>query len=106
MRLLEMSFSGAVFILAVVMIRTITINYLPKKTFLVLWEMVLLRLIVPFAIPSVFSVYSLMNRSISVPLFSRAKTDGIGSVLSQKYFFIEQGVEQLPANSPSVLQLF
>lgn len=102
MRLLEMSFSGAVFILAVVMIRTITINYLPKKTFLVLWEMVLLRLIVPFTIPSVFSVYSLMNRSISVPLFSRAKTDGIGSVLSQKYFFIEQGVEQLPANSPSV----
>jgi len=102
MRLLEMSFSGAVFILAVVMIRTVTINYLPKKTFLVLWKMVLLRLIVPFTIPSVFSVYTLMNRSISVPLFSGAKTDGIGSVLSQEYFFIEQGMEQLPANSSSV----
>ncbi len=32
MTLLEMSFSGAVFITAIVMIRTIAINSLPKKT--------------------------------------------------------------------------
>ncbi len=53
MTLLEMSFFGTVFIIAVVVIRAIAINSLPKKTFLVLWEMVLLRLIVPFMIPSV-----------------------------------------------------
>ncbi len=45
MTLLEVSFSGAVFIIAVVIIRAIAINSLPKKTFLVLWEMVLLRLV-------------------------------------------------------------
>ena len=36
MSLLQMSFSGAVFITAVVMIRAAAINKLPKKTFLVL----------------------------------------------------------------------
>ena len=61
MTLPEVSFSGAVFIIAIVIIRTVTINKLPKKTFLILWKVVLLRLLIPFAIPSVFSVYTLMN---------------------------------------------
>ena len=39
MNLLQMSFSGAAFITAVVIIRAVAINKLPKKTFLVLWEM-------------------------------------------------------------------
>ena len=60
MNLLEISFSGAVFILAAAIIRAATINHLPKKTFLVLWEMILLRLMIPFTIPSIFSVYTLI----------------------------------------------
>ena len=43
MTLLEMSFSGAVFIIAVVIIRAIAINSLNLKNVLVLWEMVFLR---------------------------------------------------------------
>ena len=35
MNLLQMSFSGAAFITAVVIIRAVAINKLPKKTFLV-----------------------------------------------------------------------
>ena len=42
MNLLQMSFSGAAFITAVVIIRAVAINKLPKKTFLVLWELVIL----------------------------------------------------------------
>ena len=38
MNLLQMSFSGVVFINAVVIIRAVTINKLPNETFLVLWE--------------------------------------------------------------------
>ena len=53
-----MSFSGAAFITAVVIIRAVAINKLPKKTFLVLWELVILRLLIPFSIPSMFSVRS------------------------------------------------
>lgn len=37
MSLLQMSFSGAILILAIVVIRALAINRLPKKTFLALW---------------------------------------------------------------------
>lgn len=102
MDLLEMSFSGAVFIIAVVIIRTVAINHLPKKMFLVLWEMVLLRLIIPFSIPCIFSVYTLIDHNITTPLFSGAEMGGIGTAISSKYLFIEQGMEQISKNSPSV----
>lgn len=36
MSLLQMSMSGAVMILVIAAIRTLAINYLPKKTFLIL----------------------------------------------------------------------
>ena len=62
MTLLQMSFSGAVLILAVVILRAAAIHKLPKRTFLTLWEIVLFRLLIPFSIPSVFSVYSLVNQ--------------------------------------------
>jgi YD repeat-containing protein len=58
-----MSFAGAVMILAITVIRAVTINRLPKKTFLALWGITLVRLLIPFSMPSVFSVYSLFGRS-------------------------------------------
>lgn len=102
MSLLEVSFYGAVFIIAVVMIRAITINSLPKKTFLVLWEMVLLRLLIPVTIPSVFSVYTLINHSISTPAFFEAETDNMVFAIPQEQFAIVQGMEQPLSNSPSI----
>ena len=105
MTLLKMSFFGAVFIIAVVMIRAIAINSLPKKTFLVLWEIALLRLIIPFTIPSAFSIYSLINYSISTPAFYEAETD-ITSPISREYFMLTQGTEHPAANIPPVSVLF
>lgn len=64
MSLLQMSFSGAVMILTVVVIRALALHKLPKKTFLVLWGVVLMRLMVPYSVPSAFSVYSLAGRFI------------------------------------------
>ena len=66
MNLLQMSFYGAILILAVIVVRAVSINKLPKRTFLALWGIVLLRLLVPFSIPSMMSVYSLVNRSTPV----------------------------------------
>ncbi len=66
MSLLQMSYSGAVMIGVVIVIRALTINRLPKRTFLILWGIVLLRLMVPFSIPSAFSVYSLIERNIAL----------------------------------------
>ena len=53
MSLLQMSFSGAVMILTIVVIRALALHKLPKKTFLVLWGIVLVRLMVPCIAPSI-----------------------------------------------------
>lgn len=66
MSLLQMSFSGAILIVVVIVVRAVSINKLPKRTFLALWGIVLFRLLIPFSIPSMLSVYSLMNRSMPV----------------------------------------
>ncbi len=102
MSLLQMSFSGAVFIIAIVIIRAMTINKLPKKTFLVLWEMALLRLLIPFSIPSVFSVYTLIGNHISTPVLSGTGTGNVMPAVPQENQFITvQGTAQFPANTLS-----
>jgi len=68
MNLLQMSISATILILVIMGIRALTIHKLPKKTFLVLWVLVLLRLLIPFAIPMPidthipFSVQAIMDR--------------------------------------------
>ena len=102
MNVLQMSFSGAVFITAVVIIRGAAIHKLPKKTFLVLWELVMLRLLIPFSIPSVFSVYTLATHSISSTTWPEAGT-GYDISTMQGLFVATQGAERPPADvSPSV----
>lgn len=126
MNLLEISVSGAVFILAVVIIRAAAINHLPKKTFLILWEAVLLRLMIPFSIPSIFSAYTLIpygypvihaplgqanfirqgiSRRISDFLLSpffKAAAAPATSAVSWESLITMQAPDSLPANSPSV----
>lgn len=60
MSLWAMSLSGAVMIIAIVILRALLINQLPKKTFLILWGIVMVRLVIPFTAPSAFSIYSLI----------------------------------------------
>ena len=67
--LLGMSFRGSVLIIAVVVVRAVLIYKIPKKTFLILWEIVFLRLLIPFSIPFVFSIYTLLNRITSDATF-------------------------------------
>ncbi|WP_304429124.1 M56 family metallopeptidase [uncultured Acetatifactor sp.] len=102
MNVLQMSFSGAVFITAVVIIRGAAIHKLPKKTFLVLWELVMFRLLIPFSIPSVFSVYTLATHSISSTTWPETGRDySIPNM--QGLFVATQGAERPPADvSPSV----
>ena len=106
MNLLQMSFSGAAFITAVVIIRTVAINKLPKKTFLVLWELVMLRLLIPFSIPSMFSIYTLLTHSISSTTLPEAGTD-YNIPTMQGLFVTTQGAVHSPADiSPSVSMWF
>ncbi len=58
MDIFQMSLSASVLIVAVVIIRALTLHKLPKKTFLVLWGVVICRLLIPFSISSRFSFYT------------------------------------------------
>ncbi len=62
MSLPEMSFAGGVMVLVIIALRAVLLNRLPKKTFIFLWESAMLRLILPFSIPSVVSIYTLFGR--------------------------------------------
>ncbi len=63
MNLLQMSVSGAVMIVAVIVVRALTVNRLPKKIFVLLWGVVLFRLAVPFSVPSMWSAYTFVSRN-------------------------------------------
>lgn len=63
MSLLEMSCTAAIMIIVIVIIRAITIHRLPKKTFVLLWGIVVLGLLLPFRISSIFSIYSFLNQN-------------------------------------------
>lgn len=61
MEILKISLSATGFILVILIIRALALHKLPQKTFNVLWGLALCRLIVPFTIPSQFSIYNLVN---------------------------------------------
>lgn len=62
MSFLQMSLHGAVMIAVITILRALTLNQVPKKTFLMLWALALVRLLVPFSLPSRLSVYTLLAR--------------------------------------------
>ncbi len=81
MTLVQMSFSAAVMILVIIVVRALAINKLPKKVFVLLWEVVLLRLLIPFSIPSMFSAYTFVRRN--EPLREALKEVPAVEVISQ-----------------------
>ena len=58
MSLLEMTLTGGVMVIVITVLRAVLLNKLPKKAFVFLWEISMLRLVLPFSIPAVTSVYS------------------------------------------------
>ncbi|MEZ3493853.1 MAG: M56 family metallopeptidase [Lachnospiraceae bacterium] len=102
MNLLEMNLAGAVLIIAVLILRSIFINRLPKKTFVILWELVLIRLLLPFTLPSIFSVYTLLNRSMSPSLLENPQTVHTIPAIAPTDFATLQALAHPPAARPSV----
>lgn len=58
MSLMEMSFSGAVLIVVILAVRAGLKGRLPKRTFVALWMVALLRLLLPFSVPYAWSAYT------------------------------------------------
>jgi hypothetical protein len=61
MSILQMSISAGLLVIAIVLIRSVGLNRLPKKMFLVLWGVALFRLLVPVSIPLPFSVPNIVS---------------------------------------------
>lgn len=105
MSLLQMSFSGAVLILPIIIIRAVAINKLPKKMFLFLWGITIVRLLIPFSIPSPASVYSLVNINTSeetllgnmLPIMPAEQVESINEVEQTES---KDGVEQIQVQQP------
>ncbi|WP_019534631.1 M56 family metallopeptidase [Paenibacillus ginsengihumi] len=85
MDIVQMSFSASVLTVVVVIIRAFALHKLPKKTFLVLWGVVICRLLLPLSVPFQFSFYT-----------------GIETL---KNMFIESTDVAFPAGMPSVSQV-
>lgn len=61
MSVLGMTLTGGVMALVITGLRALLLNKLPKRTFVFLWEIAMLRLVLPISIPAVTSVYSLFS---------------------------------------------
>lgn len=64
MSLPQMSISAGIMILIILLLRAGTVNRLPKRTFLVLWDIVLLRLMLPLSLPTAWSIHSFFKQEI------------------------------------------
>lgn len=71
MSVAEMSLYGTALIAAVFIIRSCFFYSIPKRALTLLWELAILRLLVPFSVSSRFSLYS---------LFASLKTDALSEV--------------------------
>lgn len=79
MSLLEMSFSAALFIIAVIGFRYLLLHKVPKITFVILWGVALFRLLVPVSFPSPFSIFTVLNE------LSEGGAEQEGNNLAQSY---------------------
>lgn len=66
MSFIQMSVSGALMILVTIVLRVLFLHKLPKRTFMILWSVVLVRLLIPYSLPSIFSAYSLLQKTAAV----------------------------------------
>ncbi|MCL1975113.1 MAG: M56 family metallopeptidase [Firmicutes bacterium] len=62
MNIFSLSLSATYIILAILVVRTLFIHRLPKKTFMALWSIAACRLLLPFSIPSQLNIGSIVNK--------------------------------------------
>lgn len=83
MSVFQMSLQGGVLVVAIVILRAIALNKLPKNTFLVLWGMALLRLLIPFSFSSRFSIYTFVSNIFNLSSEIRTPMTENQSIISR-----------------------
>ena len=103
---LQMSFQAAMLIIAIANVRALALNKLPKTTFLLLWGVVLCRLLIPFSIPSQFSLPSMVLRGgYALPLSTAApqsviSTGKIDTTLQETVNAVAQPIHAQQSSMP------
>ena len=95
MNFLYMSFSAGCIVLFTVLLRTLFKKKLPIELFCGLWWLAMLRALVPFSIPSVYSVYNAkigiegwFEKSLDFTLSERIFAERAEAVVSVIFFNI------------------
>lgn len=83
--LLRMSLSGGILILMIAAVRFLTVNRLPKKYFMMLWGVALLRLLMPAELPFRFGVTTPVEKAVA---------DKMNLVVLNRDFLQETAVRQ------------
>ena len=65
MTLLKMSIQAGLIILAIIVFRIIALNKLPKASFLAMWGIALMRMLLPFSFPSRWNVFRVFGEVLS-----------------------------------------
>ncbi len=73
--LLEMSAMAGILIIFVIILRALFIHKLPKKTFTLLWAIVVLRLIIPFSLPILPSINTAYDSNIPILNYAGQNTN-------------------------------
>ena len=85
MNLLQMSLYGGLFILIVIILRGIAVNRLPKTTFLVLWYIALIRMLLPITFRSSIRFRMPADDTASIwDAFEGGITNTVSAVLSDR----------------------
>lgn len=98
MTILEMSVSGAAMIIVFTLIRAVFLHKLPKKVFVLMWEIVIIRLLLPVKIPSIISAFTLTEKLLPPGTINASTvTSGIGNVNGRPEAASEQTMLDLSA---------
>lgn len=106
MNLLQMSLTGGVMIGVVAVLRALTMHRVPKRTFFILWCIVLARLLLPFSVPSMFSVYTLLEQQTLAPKLTPAVMDEsvfAADGVSGTTVYVQQNADTGMANLPVLI---
>lgn len=98
--IIELSKMAVPLIVGIVVIRSLCINRLPKQTFLALWAVAVVRLLVPFSIPSRLSIQTL-GRWVSEAL---PKAPAVEEVIRPVVQYIPSTLEVVPKDTAALAE--
>ena len=106
MNLIHMTVTAGLMILLSLFIRHFFLTKVPKVTFVVLWLLVIIRLLVPFEIPFGMRLPEIFNNlSTTQPELSLLLFDGTVSLSTKSFYLAEQNVGVYPIHS-EILNFF